>query len=67
MKTKVFFEKCKVSWMPGYYIPVRNSWSFHLKKVHLTGKEKEQYEREFGEKILYDYEFEKWHNNLAIN
>jgi hypothetical protein len=64
MKTKVFFEKCRVWWLGGYYIPVRNSWSYRLKKVHLSDKEKQLYEQKFGEKIILDTEFDEWYSSL---
>lgn len=67
MKTKAFFEKSRVWWWKGYNIPVRNSWSYKLKKVHLSDKEKQLYEQKFGEKIILDTEFDEWYNSITTN
>ena len=64
MKKNSFFEKCNVWWWGGYYIPVRNSMNYHLDKKHLTDKQKELYEREFGEKVLMDSQFNKWYHKI---
>ena len=64
MGSNGFFEKCREYWWGGYFVKVRNSWSYHLDRVHLTDEEKELYEQEFGERILYDNEFYDWYYAL---
>jgi hypothetical protein len=45
----------------GYSLAVRDNWVYKIKRVHITEKEKELYEEEFGELILtYDEFFDWW-------
>lgn len=67
MFIKPFFEKCKVWWWGGYYVPVRNTMNFSIEKKHLTAEEKEMYQSAFGEKILDDKVFARWYLNLKDN
>lgn len=60
MYSKPFFQKCKVYWWDGFYVSVRNSVNYHLEEKHLDNNEKELYEKEFGENIIYDTEFYDW-------
>lgn len=46
--------------LDGYYIPVRNNWNYKIMKRHITKREKELYERQFGKEILTDDEYFKW-------
>lgn len=52
------FEENKV--LGGYSLAVRDDWSYKIKRIHITEKEKEEYEKEFGEKILTYSEFMEW-------
>lgn len=64
MGSSEFFERCREYWWDGYFIKVRNSWNYHLDKVHITNVEKEMYEKEFGKNILYETEFYDWYFSL---
>lgn len=67
MKQASIYEKCKVWWWGGYYVKVRNSINYHLKQRHLSDAEKELFEKEFGETILMDKEFDEWYFKLKKN
>jgi len=59
MADKLFFKPSH-SILGGYYIPVRNDWNYHIRKRHLTSKEKELFEKEFGEQIITDDQYFEW-------
>ncbi len=54
-----FFQPAR-NILGGYYIWVRNDWSYNLKKRHLTEKQKELYERDFDHQIILDRKFLEW-------
>lgn len=55
----LFFTPAK-NVLGGYYIPVRNDWNLKIMYRHISEKEKELYEQQFGEEVLTDTEFYKW-------
>lgn len=59
-----FFKPCRVYWWNGFYIPVRNDWSFELEYRHLSVAEKERYESKFGAKLISSLEFDRWMSTL---
>ncbi len=61
MKRRPFFRESNAWWRKGYFIPVRNSWNYHLDSKYLTQEEKELYEKKFGQEIISDLEFDKWY------
>lgn len=64
MERKSIYERCKVWWWSGYYVKVRDSLNYHHVKRHLSDVEKEIYEKEFGDTILMDSDFENWYYKL---
>lgn len=56
---ELFFTPAK-NILGGYYIPVRNDWNLKIMYRHITDKEKELYEEQFGEEMLTDSEFYNW-------
>ncbi len=44
----------------GYSLAVRDDWSFKIKRVSITEKEKDAYKRMFGSEIITYEEFFKW-------
>jgi len=44
----------------GYSLAVRDDWSFKIKRVNITEKEKDAYKRKFGSEIITYEEFFKW-------
>jgi hypothetical protein len=67
MKRKPFFKESRTWWWKGRYIPVRNSWNYHLDNKYLTEKEKELYEKKFGQQIVFDTEFKNWYLSISKN
>lgn len=67
MAAKEAFFKQNHNILGGYYIPVRNNWNYKLKNKHLTEKEKEIYERDFGEEIISEDEYFNWWKKLHAN
>ncbi len=65
-KKESFFKPCRVYWWSGYYIPVRNNWSFKIEYRHLSEKERTQFETKFGNKIISNLEFDKWISDLIM-
>lgn len=61
MKNRKFFKECRDWWREGYFIPVRSLFNHHLIYEFLSNEEKEQYEQEFGEKVLSDANFLNWY------
>ncbi|MCQ2974606.1 MAG: hypothetical protein MJ211_07310 [Bacteroidales bacterium] len=56
--TKLFTEN---KYIGGYTLSVRDSWNYKIKSVNITAKEKEEYEKTFGEEfITYDTFFNWW-------
>jgi len=64
MAAKESFFKQNHNLLGGYYIPVRNNWNYKLIKRHLSDKEKELYEKEFGEEIISDDDFYQWYKKI---
>jgi hypothetical protein len=60
MASNRIFFKPTYNALRGYYIPVRNSWNYHIIKKHISEKEKHLYEKEFGEEIIDEEEFFSW-------
>ncbi|MCB2195519.1 MAG: hypothetical protein KQH79_06645 [Bacteroidetes bacterium] len=60
MSTQEIFFKPTHNLLSGYYIPVRNDWNYHIQKRHITEKEKNIYQEQFGEEIISDKEFFTW-------
>ncbi len=57
-KIKLFEESPLLG---GYSLAVRDNWVYKIKRVHITTKEKELYEKEFGDEIItYDVFFDWW-------
>ena len=55
---KLFIENKTIG---GYSLAVRDDWSFKIKRVNVSGDEKENYEQTFGRKIItYEQFFEWW-------
>jgi len=52
------FEENKM--LGGYSLAVRDDWSFKIKRVSISEKEKEAYELKFGDQILTYTEFFRW-------
>ncbi len=48
----------------GYSLAVRDDWSFKVKRVHISEKEKEEYEKKFGDAIITYSEFFEWWQKL---
>lgn len=67
MAAKEIFFSPALNVMGGYYIPVRNPWNYKLVYRHISEKEKEMYEQNFGEEILSDDEFYDWWKKLKLN
>ncbi len=61
-----FFKPCRVYWWSGYFIPVRNSWSFKIEKRHLSEYERTKYEQTFGTRLITNNEFDKWIAELLL-
>ncbi len=53
----VFEENRKLG---GYNLLVMDDWGFKIKKRHIKEEQKEQYEKEFGDKMITDNEFFNW-------
>ena len=64
MAAKEPFFKQNHNLLGGYYIKVRNNWNYKLIKRHLSEKEKELYEKEFGEEIISDDDFYRWYKKI---
>lgn len=60
MAAKEAFFKPAHNVLGGYYIPVINDWNYHIKKQHITEKEKEIYQQEVGEKMLTEDQYFSW-------
>jgi hypothetical protein len=59
MKNRVkIFEENKL--IGGYSLAVREDWSYKIKRVNITEKEKKMYEETFGEEIISYEEFFDW-------
>jgi len=56
-KVKTFIKNKLIG---GWSLAVRDDWSFKIKRVNITDKEKELYEKEFGEDILTYSDFFNW-------
>ena len=44
----------------GYSIAVRDDWSFKIKRVHISGTEREAYVKKFGNRIILESIFMNW-------
>jgi hypothetical protein len=62
-----FFKPCRVYWWSGYFVPVRNNWSFKIEQRHLSERERKSYEQKFGAKMISNTEFDKWISDLMLN
>ena len=60
MASNEIFFKPTHNVLGGYYIPVRNEWNYQIIKRHLTQREKELYQKQFGEQIITDDEYFNW-------
>lgn len=63
MSAKEIFFKPAHNMLGGYYIPVKNNWNYHIIKRHISEKEKELYQKQFGENILTDDQYFSWWKN----
>lgn len=54
----VLYKRSKL--LGGYALAVRDPWSYHIKRVHVTDEELNMYIRKFGEQIISEDEFVKW-------
>lgn len=60
MKNRIkIFEENKV--IGGYSLAVREGWSYKIKRVNISEREKKLYEETFGEELIsYDEFFDWW-------
>ncbi len=54
----VLFKKNDL--LGGYSLAVRDNWGYKTLRRHITDREKELYEKKFGNKLLTDDEFFEW-------
>lgn len=44
----------------GYSIAVRDDWSLKIKRIHVSGTEKDAYIKKFGQKMILENDFMDW-------
>lgn len=54
----ILFEESPA--LGGYSLAVRDDWTFEIKRVHVTERERKLYEEEFGDKIIFYEEYFDW-------
>ena len=59
---KLFIENKTIG---GFSLAVRDDWSFKIKRVNVSGNEKDEYERVFGKKIITYEQFFEWWRKLT--
>ena len=59
---KLFIENKTIG---GFSLAVRDDWSFKIKRVNISGNEKDEYERVFGRKIITYEQFFEWWRKLT--
>ena len=54
---KIFIENKIIG---GFSLAVRDDWSFKIKRVNITEKEKDEYIETYGNEIITHEEFFQW-------